>query len=100
MYLPWYKWPALVPSVVIAGIGDVEFAHEFGKVAELCFDQKVKMVAHEDIAVKFHRVNIEGLGEDLEEPLSVCVVSEDGLPFVSATSSFPAPICGPGCSRS
>ncbi len=75
---------AIVSSIVIACIGDVEFAHEFGKVAEWRFDQKMEMVVHEDVAVKFHRINIVGLDENLEKPLAVCVVSEDGLPFVSA----------------
>ena len=75
---------AIVSSIVIACIGYVEFAHEFGKVAEWRFDQKMEMVAHEDVAVKFYRINIVGLDENLEKPLAICVVSEDGLPFVSA----------------
>ncbi len=75
---------AIVPPVEVAGVGDVEFAHEFGKVAERRFYQKVEMVVHKDEAVKLYRINIEGLSENQEKPPAICVVSEDGLPFVSA----------------
>jgi hypothetical protein len=45
-------------SIVIAGIGDVELAHEFGKVPKRCFDQEVEMVAHKDVSVELDSIDI------------------------------------------
>ena len=41
-----------MPSIVITGIGDVELAHEFGKVAVWGLYEQMKVVGHEDITVK------------------------------------------------
>jgi hypothetical protein len=76
---------AVVLSVVVAGIGNIEFAHEFGKVGKGCFYQKMKVIVHKDITIEFYSVNIERLDEKLEELPPVCIVLEDILPFVSAT---------------
>ena len=73
-----------VPPVVITGIGNVEFAHEFSKVSQGCFDQKMEMVAHEDVAVKRHGITVEGLAEYLEESTTIGVVLEYVLPFVAS----------------
>ena len=48
---------AIVSSIVIACIGDAEFTHEFGKIALWRSYRKMKMILHEDIAVKFHPID-------------------------------------------
>jgi len=73
----------IVPPVVIAGIGDVEMAHELGQVAFGGFYEQVEVVGHKDIAVKLYAVNIDRLDEYLNEPFSVGVVFEDVTAFVS-----------------
>ena len=73
---------AIVPSVVIASIGDVEFAHEFGKIAFRCLDQQMKMVVHKHVAAEFDGITREGLQEYLEKPFSIVVVPEDFSPLV------------------
>ena len=68
-------------------IGDIELAHEFGKVPKRCFDQEVKMVAHKEVSVKLDGIDIQRLRECLEKARSISVILEYYLPFVSATSN-------------
>ncbi|MFZ3090064.1 MAG: hypothetical protein WA240_05495 [Nitrospirota bacterium] len=74
----------IVSSIVVAGIGNIEFAHELGKVGERRFYQQVKVIVHEYVTMEFYSVNIKRLGEELEELTPICVVLKDVLPFVSA----------------
>jgi len=43
-----------VPAIEIAGVGDVEVAHEFGEIGYLSFHQQMEMVGHKDIGVEFY----------------------------------------------
>jgi hypothetical protein len=79
---------AVVLSVVVAGIGNIEFAHEFGKIGKGCFYQKMKVIVHKDITMEFYSVNIERLDEKLEELSPICIVLEDVLPFVSTAGDM------------
>jgi len=72
-----------VSPVVIVCIDNVEMAHELGEVAFGGFDEQVKVVAHEDVAVKLYTVNIDRLNEHLDETLSVSVFFEGVIAFVS-----------------
>lgn len=56
---------AIMPSIIITGIGNVELAHEFGKIAFWRLYQQMKVVGHEDITEKLDRVDIYRLDEDL-----------------------------------
>jgi hypothetical protein len=74
---------AFMPPIVIAGIGDVELAHEFGKIAFGGLDEQMKMVGHKDVTVEFDCVDINGLDENLQKPSSIIVVLKDVLTFVA-----------------
>jgi hypothetical protein len=76
---------AVVLSIIVAGIGNIEFAHELGKVGKGCFNKKMEVIVHKDITMEFYSVNIKGLYKELEELLSICIVLKDVLPLVSAT---------------
>jgi hypothetical protein len=68
---------ALVPPVVVASIADVEMAHELAQVAQRGFQEKMKVVGHEHIAVELDGVYMEGLAEDLKETPTIGVVLVD-----------------------
>jgi hypothetical protein len=44
---------AVMPSIVIAGIGNIELAHEFGKIAFWGLHEQMEVIGHEDVTVKF-----------------------------------------------
>jgi len=71
-----------VPTVEESGVGDVEMAHELAKIAERSFNQKVEVIVHEDIGMKFDGVDIEGLGKYAEKGLPVFIVKEDFSAFI------------------
>lgn len=68
-----------------AGVGDIEVAHEFTKIAEWGFKKKVKMVIHKYITEKLDGISFDRCCKYLKHFLSVGIISEDGLPFVAAT---------------
>ena len=74
---------AVVLSIVIACIGNIEFAHEFRKVGKGCFNKKMKVIIHKDITMEFYSVNIKRLNKVLEELPPICIVLEDVLPFIA-----------------
>ena len=73
----------VMTSIEVAGVGDIEFAHEFGKIAFRCLDQQMKMVVHKHVAAEFDGITREGLQEYLEKPFSIVVVPEDFSPLVA-----------------
>lgn len=73
---------AVVSAVEVAGVGDVEVAHEFAQVAERGFNQKMEMVGHQDEAVKPDGIDFHGLRKGIEKILPVCVIFEDFFPFI------------------
>jgi hypothetical protein len=74
---------APLASVIVAGVGDIEMAHELTEIAKGSLKEKVKVVGHENVAGELDGVDIEGLGEDLEEALAVGVVFEDVFLFIA-----------------
>jgi hypothetical protein len=73
----------LVRSIVIAGVGDVKVPHEFGKIAEGCFEEEMEVIGHEDVAKEFDGVNIDGLVQDAEKAMPICIAFENVFSFVS-----------------
>ena len=76
---------AIVLSIVVAGIGNIEFAHELGKIGKGCFNKKMEVIVHKDITIEFYSINVKGLYKELQELPPICIVLEDDLPLVSAT---------------
>ncbi len=74
-----------VSAIIIACIGDVEFAHEFGKISERRFYKQMKMVVHKNVRVQLYGIDIERLSKHLEKSTSIGVILVNCLPFVSAT---------------
>lgn len=72
-----------VPPVKVASVGNIEVAHEFGEVSEGCLDEQMKVVGHEDVAVKLDGVNMEGLDKNLQKALPVGIFFENIFLFVS-----------------
>jgi len=56
---------ASVPPVKVTRVDNIEMAHEFGEIAEGSLGEQMKVVGHEDVAVKLDDVNMEGLGKNL-----------------------------------
>jgi hypothetical protein len=75
---------SLVATIEGAGVGDVEVAHELGKVPQGRFDEQMKVVRHQHVAVQLDFVDRQGLGEKLEKSLSVRIVLKDVSLFISA----------------
>jgi hypothetical protein len=73
----------LVAVIEVSRIADVETPHEFTEVSKGSFNQKMKMVVHQDIAVEFYGINIHGLDKSLQKGFSIDVVPEDGLLFIA-----------------
>lgn len=74
-----------VTPVKGAGVGDIELAHEFTKIAKRGFKKKVKMVIHKYITVKLDGIIFDRCCKYLKHFLPVGIISEDGFPFVSTT---------------
>ncbi len=75
-----------VLSIIITGVGDVEVPHELAQIAQAGFKQEVEMVCHENVAIQFDAVDVQGLGEDLEKLLPVSVIAEDFSFFITPAS--------------
>lgn len=75
---------AVVLSIIVAGIGNIEFAHELGKVGKGRFNKKMEVIVHKNITMEFYCVNIKRLDKELEELPAICIVLEDVLPLVAA----------------
>ena len=73
----------LVPAVKIAGVGDIEIAHEFGKIAEWCFEEEMEVVGHEDVTTELNAVDINRLIQNPQEALAVGVVFVDVFTLVA-----------------
>ena len=73
----------IMSSVEVASVNDVEVAHECGEVALGCLEKEMKVIGHEDVAVKFDGMDIERLEEHLLKSFSVRIVPKDCL-FVVA----------------
>jgi hypothetical protein len=76
----------VMTSVEVAGIGDIEVTHECSEVALGCLKKEMKVVGHEDVAVKLYGIDIERLEEYLLKSFPVCIVTKDCL-FVVAPAS-------------
>ena len=70
-------------AVEIRGVGDIEMAHEFGKIAKGRLCQKMIMIGHQDKAVDDHMINIDRLRQYLQEPLPVDIIPENSLPLIA-----------------
>ncbi len=44
---------SVVPPVEVSDIGNIEVAHEFGKISQWRFDQQMEVIVHQDVAVEF-----------------------------------------------
>ena len=73
---------SLVPFIIITRVGDIKWSHKVRQIAQGGFNQKMKMVAHEDISMQFHVVNLEVLDKGQKESSPISVVSENVLSFV------------------
>ncbi len=69
-------------------VGDIEVAHKFAEVADGSFHKQVKVVGHEDIAVELYCVDVERLTEYLEKSLSVGILPEDVILFISTAGDI------------
>jgi hypothetical protein len=74
-----------VAPVEVPRIADIKVSHEFTEVPQGSFEQKMEMIAHEDIAVELYSVYTQGLGKVLKEAFPVPIVPEDVFLFVSPT---------------
>ncbi len=66
-----------VSSVVKTGVRDIEVAHKFRQVGKGRLNEQVKVIAHKHIAVKFDRVDVEGLIQLQEEAIPISIVTEN-----------------------
>ena len=76
---------AVVATVVIAGIGYIKLAHEFGQVGFWGFEKQMEMIGHKHVTVQLDRVDIYRLDEDLKKPFPIFIVFEYVLPFIPPT---------------
>ena len=72
-------------TVEISYVGDIEMAHEFGQVPERGLDQKMEMVGHQNVAVEFDGIEVDGLIELLQETAAIRVIAVNILFFIAAT---------------
>lgn len=69
-------------------VGYIKVAHKFAEVADGGFHKQVKVVGHEDIAVELYCVDVERLIEYLEKLLSVGILPEDVILFISTAGDM------------
>ncbi len=74
----------VVSAIVVSNVDNIEVPHEFRKVAERGFHQEVEVVRHEDVAMQFDGVDIEGLVQHEKEAASICVIPKDVFLFIAA----------------
>ena len=78
----------LVPSLVemacsfmspieITGIGDIKPPHEFTKVPEGRFEQHMKVVGHENVAVRSDGIDRGRLGKHVQKLETISIIPED-----------------------
>jgi hypothetical protein len=79
---------SFVAAVEESGVGYVEVAHEFAKITEWSFHQKVKVVVHENIGVEFDGIDIQRPGQETEKGSPVFIVTEDVPAFVSTAGDM------------
>jgi hypothetical protein len=77
-----------VPPVKITRVDNVEMAHKFGEIAQGSLGEQMKVVGHQNIAVKLDGVNMKRLGKNLQKALSVTIIFEDVFLFVSSAADM------------
>ena len=79
---------ASVPPVKVTRVDNIEMAHEFGEIAEGSLGEQMKVVGHQDVAVKLDSVNMKRLGKNLQKALSVTIIFEDVFLFISSAADM------------
>jgi hypothetical protein len=72
-----------VSTVKVAGIGNIEMAHKFPKIAKRRLKKKVEMVVHKYIGIKLDGIDLDRLLKYLKHTISVGIIPEDVLFFIA-----------------
>ena len=71
-----------VSPIEITGIGDIEPPHEFTKVPEGRFEQHMKVIGHENVAVEFDGIDRGRLGKNVQKLQTIRIIPEDFFLFI------------------
>ena len=79
---------SLMGAIEVGGVGDIEAAHEFLKIAQRGLDQEVEVIGHQDISQNLHLVDLGGPGQELQEGSPVGVWEIDLLASIASAGDM------------
>jgi hypothetical protein len=60
--------------------------HEFRQITKRRFNEQVKMIGHQYVAVEFYSVDVHGLVHKQKKTVSISIITVDVMLFIAAAS--------------